>query len=378
MSRGAGRVYRPKWNGRTSAVWWIDYGVRGQRFRESSGTTKKREAQRILRERLGGRETGRLTGAPDRVTVGDLKDLVVRQYDLDGLRSGRVMCGYWVHIERYFGAGERAVSITPARCDAYALARLGEGAARATVNRELAVLRRGFRLAVQKGMLATRPEFSIPQEHNARQGFFEAEDFAAVLAELPDYLKPLAEFAYLTGWRRGEVLRLTWANVDRDAEVIRIEVGTTKNREARTFPYRGLPALKAVIDGQWARREGLFVFHRNGQRIRDYYTAWHSACRRAAVQVVNGRDVVVRSALLERIPHDFRRTAVRNLVRAGVPERVAMQLTGHKTRAVFDRYNIVNEADLSEGVEKLERYGKRAASKAARASRGACVSSSAA
>lgn len=218
----------------------------------------------------------------------------------------------------------------------------------------------------QKGLLATRPEFSIPQENNARQGFFELDDFRAVQLELPKPLRPLVEFAYLTGWRRREILTLTWANVDRDAEVIRLEICTTKNREGRTFPYGVLPALKALIDAQWERRDGLFVFHRNGARIRDYYTAWHNACTRAAV-----RDgLVIRPALLGRIPHDFRRTAVRNLERAGVARSVAMQLTGHKTESVYRRYAIVAEQDLREGVEKLahnaEINGKRAASRRAR------------
>jgi integrase len=94
----------------------------------------------------------------------------------------------------------------------------------------------------------------------------------------------------------------------------------------------------------------------SGARIRNFYHAWHSACERAAVKRRGAMEVFERPELLGRVPHDFRRTAVRNLVRAGVPERVAMQLTGHKTRAIFDRYNIVNEADLSEGVEKLAAF----------------------
>jgi len=199
---------------------------------------------------------------------------------------------------------------------------------------------------------------------NARQGFFEPEDFAAVYAELPKYLQPVAEFCYLTGWRsRSEVLPLSWAQVDFAAGVVRLELRTTKNDEGRTFPFDALPALKRLLERQRQRTKALEretgriipqVFHNRGEPIRYIRRAWLSACKRAAtVKHPNGVEEIVRAHLLSRLPHDFRRTAVRNLVRAGVPERVAMELTGHKTRAVFDRYNIVNERDLRDGVSRL-------------------------
>jgi len=207
-----------------------------------------------------------------------------------------------------------------------------------------------------EGLLATRPEFTIPQEHNARTGFLDAEDAEALFAALPETLGSVARFLYLTGWRKSEVLSLTWRQVDFEAGVVRLDVGTTKSGEGRTFPFSVLPDLEALLRERWAARDGLFVFQRRGQRIKDFYTAWHAAVRRAAVQHVNGREVVVRPGLVGRIPHDFRRSAVRNLVRASVPEHVAMLLTGHKTRAVFDRYDIVNEHDLTEGVAKLAAF----------------------
>lgn len=98
------------------------------------------------------------------------------------------------------------------------------------------------------------------------------------------------------------------------------------------------------------------MFHRDGEPVREFHKSWRAACRRAATAGTGTVRRVVRPDLLTRIPHDHRRTAVRNLVRAGVPERIAMSLTGHKTRSVFDRYDIVSEADLSEGVEKLAAF----------------------
>jgi integrase len=361
--RGQGRVFRPKVRGAETRVWWLDYSVRGERFRESSETTSRKGAQRPLRQRLDGRETGKLTGAPDRVLFPQLRELVERQYALDGRRSVWRITLAFDHLETFFGT-DRAMDVTPARVDAYVEARLAEEAAPATINRELAALRRGFRLAVKKGVLATRPEFTMLQEHNARIGFLEAEDAAALFAELPDDVRPVAQFLVLTGWRKSEVLSLTWAQVDFTAGMLRLDVGTTKSGEGRTFPFGVLPDLEALLCERWTQRDGLFVFHRRGQRIKDFYAAWHGAVRRAAVRQVDGREVVVRPGLLGRIPHDCRRTAVRNLVRAGVSEHTAMKLSGHRTRHVFDRYDIVNERNLTEGIERLAALhanGKQAA-----------------
>ena len=148
-----------------------------------------------------------------------------------------------------------------------------------------------------------------------------------------------------------EVLPLKWAQVNRTDQTIRLEPHTTKNAEARTLPYDLLPELVDVIEHQWTEHKRLqaegvlcpYVFNRQGERIKDIRKAWQTAC--------------VAAGCPGRIPHDFRRTAVRNLVRAGVPERVAMKLTGHKTRSVFDRYDITSPGDLRDAARKLDDNG---------------------
>ena len=146
-----------------------------------------------------------------------------------------------------------------------------------------------------------------------------------------------------------EILTLQWHQIDRTAGVIRLEPGTTKNREGRTFQYRELVEVDAAIEALWTRHEALtakgiiapHVFCRGGgQPIKSFYTRWDQACTAAGCP--------------GRIPHDMRRTAVRNLNRAGVPETVAMKITGHKTRSVFDRYDITSEEDLAEAARKLQ------------------------
>src|SRR5712692_2800879 len=173
--RGQGRVFRPVVRGEETAVWWLDYGLGGTRHRESSGTTVKRDAQRLLRQRLEARETGRLVGRPDRVLlaeyergadgqtklVGGLRGLVETQYQLDGRRSLKRAQQSWAHLETFLGATTRALDVTPQRLDAYAAHRIAEGASRQTVNNELSVLGRGYKLALEKSLLATMPPIKL-------------------------------------------------------------------------------------------------------------------------------------------------------------------------------------------------------------------------
>ena len=186
------------------------------------------------------------------------------------------------------------------------------------------------------------------KENNVRTGFFEHGEFVAFRGELPDDLQPVATFAYYTGWRKQNILDLMWSQVDLKALTARLHPGTTKNDAGQMVILDG--ELLEVIQKQWERRKVAeipgqsptllcpYVFHRNGKRIRDFRKAWNKA-REA-------------TGLATKILHDFRRTAVRDMVRAGVNERVAMMISGHKTRSVFDRYNIVGEDDLREAARR--------------------------
>ena len=375
--RDFGHIFRRK----NSRFLWVRYKVNGKTYEESSGSADRRKAEKLLSRREAELGLGQFT-APDvkRTTVVELAQHFRDDYKVNGRRSLRRADTSLDHLLPFFGAvwqedaqhpdggtwtgGARAVTVTADRVTAYIRERQEAKAAPATIRNELAALKRMFTLGLRAGKVGHRPHIPAIQVSNARQGFFEPDDFAAVYAELPEYLQPVAEFCYLTGWRsRSEVLLLTWAQVDFRAGVVRLEPRTTKNDEGRTFPFDALPELKRLLEAQRDRTKALeraagriipHVFHHDGQPIRYMRRAWLSACKRAATFThPNGVKEVVRGHLLGRLPHDFRRTAVRNLVRAGVPERVAMQLTGHKTRAVFDRYNIVNERDLRDGVSRL-------------------------
>jgi integrase len=238
--------------------------------------------------------------------------------------------------------------ITVSDAEAYIAKRMDAGAATATINRELGLLKQMFNISVRAGKLMTKPHISLPAEHNARQGFLEYDQYLGVLKKLPTELRPVVTVAYYTGWRmKSELLKLQWSQIDRNRGRIRLEPNTTKNKDGREFFYGRIPELRLVVNGAWAEHERLkdeqriipFVFHRNGVQIRSMLKAFKAACKAAGVP--------------GRIPHDLRRTAVRNLERAGVSRSAAMKLTGHKTEAVYKRYAIVSEGDLERAGEQL-------------------------
>jgi integrase len=330
-------------------IYWIKYYRNGKPMRESSGSEKESDARRLLKLKEGDIAKGvPMTPKVGRVTVEEILKGVVTDYRVNSKNSlpeveGRIE----KHLLPYF-FNRRAANVTTADIQDYVDKRQEAGAANATINRELATLKRGFSLAVRGGTLISKPYIPMLKEDNVRQGFFEPEQLEAVLRHLNEDLKPIVVFAYITGWRTiSEILPLEWRQVDFGAGMVRLEPGTTKNKEGRLFPMN--QELREVLESQKAKTDALqretgaiipFVFHRRGVPIKDFRGAWVRACQRAGIP--------------GRILHDFRRTAVRNLERASVSRSAAMKLTGHKTEAVYRRYAIVSEGDLKEAVMKLE------------------------
>ncbi len=331
---------------RQSKVWWAKYRAGGRVVTESTGTTNEREARRFLARRMGAAAEGRpIAPRVDKVRVRELAEHLVNDYKANKRPSLPRLEDSFRHILPFFGEC-RAVGVTPADVSAYIARRQEEGAANATINRELTALRRSFSLGVENEKLHRASKVTRLREDNVRQGFFEQDQLEAVLRHLPPSLHPLVRFGYITGWRKGEILDLRWSQVDFGAGTVRLEPGTTKNREGRTFIIT--PMLRTVLEQQKAHTERLqrdrgriipHVFHRNGKPIRSFVKAWCAACTKAGAPW--------------RIFHDLRRTAVRNLERAGVPRSVAMKMVGHKTEAIYRRYAIVDEAMMREGADKL-------------------------
>ncbi|HEU4995881.1 MAG TPA: tyrosine-type recombinase/integrase [Gemmatimonadaceae bacterium] len=346
--------------------WYLRYRVDGKEHWESLKTTSEAQAAKkaaVIEHNVGKGE--HTAPRARRLSFGDMEKMLLDSYALKGNSSTKRATQAIAHLRETFGT-MRALAITADKVTAYEVQRMKDGASRATTNCELAVLRRMFRLAVDTRQITSAPKISTPTPRNARQGFFEPDDFLAVMAELPDYLQAPMQFAYLTGWRiASEVFALTWDRVDFRAGTVRLEPNTTKNHEGREFPFSALPALAALLERQRGLTDELehelgrripTVFHRRGNAIVNHHFAWRSACDRAAHGGKGPKEkarVLVRPTIVGRIAHDFRRTAARNLEWAGVPRSVAMQLTGHRTESIYRRYAIVASADLRTGVSKL-------------------------
>jgi len=374
--RGMGRVLL------RGQRWWIAYYVKGVEHRESAANVLGRpdaglsdkDATKALKIRLGEIHGGRWVGPQqDRVTLAELLDALVLDYKNNGRKSLRGLVSHLTPLRAAFPL-DAAIHITEVRVEKYKSERLATRKP-ATVNRELAALRRAFALAVRQRRISSAPHIETLQENNARQGFAEPADFEGIVGHLPDYLQDFARFAYASGWRKGELKTLEWSAVDRDNTRVVLKREHSKNGDPRVIPLVG--ELREIIERLRERREyktptgetavSLYVFHRTGQPIGDFRKAWATACIAAGFGVPkiarNGAPVlgaegepVLRGSL---IFHDLRRSAVRNLDRDGITQSVAMAITGHKTASVYRRYRIVNEDDIRAALERVQ-TGNRA------------------
>jgi integrase len=347
--RGFGSPYR---RGRT---WWIRYSHRGQEFRESSRSERVVDAERLLKDRWKQIGRGRFIGPKeDKVLVNDLLDGLVRDYQQNGRRSVDTLKGRLVPVRAAFGFRSN-VDIPGALIERYKGDRLAATTRRkslvavATLNRELAALKRAFRLGVEQGRITHVPIIKLLAEHNVREGFVEPAGFGEIAKNLPEPLDDVARFAFVCGWRKQEILSLSWSDVDLDARRVRLRRENSKSEEPRVIVLTG--DLLRLVQRRWAARQyqtlaggvGLspWVFHRDGRRIVDFRDAWAKACTAAKVPGL--------------LFHDLRRSAVRNMEKSGeVTPAVAMKITGHKTDSVYRRYRIVDESDIERALAKTQ------------------------
>ena len=378
--RGNGRIF--KRNG--SSRLWCAYYLRGKEFRESTGETDSNKAEKFLKRRLkevGADQIGAkafVGPQQERVKIAELLDALEADYKLRGKDSMQARSNF-KRVRLDFGL-QRACSLTAEQVDRYVEQRLTEGAAPASINRITQVLGQAYTLAIERKHLSNAPKIRhLSEAGNVRQGFFSESEFRAVVENLPEYLKDFARFAYYTGMRKGEIASLRWEDLDGD--IIRLRAENAKNGKARSVPIDG--ELEKVIDRRRVARQvkssgnvllAALIFHHDGEAISDFRKAWATACvvaglgkftcRLCGQPVIGHKCQECNTDSLKysgRLFHDFRRSAVRDMVRAGVPETIAMSISGHKTRSMFQRYDICNERDQREAMRATEAYRKRQA-----------------
>lgn len=352
-----GSIYRRK----RSTILWCKYYVAGRPVRESTGSTKEAEARRFMKLREGAAAAGQpILQRADRVAYDQAAADLRTYYATTGSRDLKDAEKRLAHLDRFF-AGRRLITIGGALAQEYVRMRqtakptkngATKAASNGTINRELAVLTKMLRLAYENGKLTRLPVIRKLKEAAPRAGFFERDQFEAVARRLPEPIALAARVAYTLGWRRAEVFGLERRHVDLGRGTLTLDVGTTKSGEGRVCYLT--PDLLARLRAHLAEHDALqkkklgrviprvFVYLggvRAGQPIQSFRKRWEAACRAAGYP--------------GRLFHDLRRSGVRNMVRAGVSEHTAMKVSGHKTRSIFDRYDIVSEGDLQEAARRI-------------------------
>jgi integrase len=270
----------------------------------------------------------------------DMRELLIGEYESNLRKTKDIIHLKLVSLDSFFKT-YKAINITSKKIYEYVALRR-ESVKNATINRELSALRRMFSLAKQLDLVGNIPHIKKLQERNTRTGFLLHEDFLEIHKRLPDYIKPIAHLAYKSGMRKSEILNLKWEDVDTRYWIITLT--NTKTDEPRIFPLdEELVRVFGVLSQQNKNSPYVFVNRRGRGRVKDFYYVWRKACSDAA-------EWVNKPYLKHMLFHDLRRTAVRNLIRAGVGRKVAMQISGHKTESIFERYNIISPEDLQEAV----------------------------
>ena len=340
------------------------------------------EALAFLRKQMDGRDRGE-TPATDikKLRYADLRAALIDSYvtlgnkslkeradgteNIAGLAALDAFCQFKQETrDGKIVITDRGVSVTLITTDfgsRFVRQRKADGVGNAAINRSLAALRRMLTLAKRAKKIHDVPYIEFLKEPPARKGFLPVAKFEELLRLLPAHLRPLVTLLYYCGTRIGEALQIEWSQVDLGARLIRLESEQTKTDEARILPLP--PSLVVMLT---AIEQTGRVF--DGTNLRKEWMTACAACGLGSKIVVKGKPYDPRYEGLTL--HDLRRSAVRNLVNAGVPERVAMSITGHKTRSVFDRYHIVSPEDVTDAMRKVvEAHGDNLVTKPSRSTR---------
>jgi integrase len=352
-TRGTGSVFQRVKRGVLGKNWYIAYYDRnGRQVQESTGQAIKAVAERRLRERLTDVEKGVPVEQSRKLRYEEIRDSLLLKYANNkvGLATRRPKIHGMAYLDEFFQNMLVAHINTPLLDKFVAQLQSGElqrivhartkskdkraihGASNGTINRVLALLRRAMNLARIAGLIHVVPHFPMMKEGDARSGFIESQDFKKLLVLMPANLRPLILFLFTTGCRVGAATQITWCMVSKDGRSVSLPAHIVKNKKPITIPLT--QELTDALLKQF-RKTGSPVFDCTNLR-----REW------LAATTAFGRP--------ELLIHDLRRSGVRNLIDSGVQEKVAMTISGHKTRSVFDRYNISSDKQLMDAMDKLQ------------------------
>jgi integrase len=347
----SGSVYRNTQRDRygnkyVAETWWLKYYLAGKRepVRICSETDDYDIAVALLKQKMA-KAALRVEHRedPDVVRVSQLLDLVIEDY-----RMARRSSTYDLerridkHLRPHFGL-KRAKEVTTALIRNYIRSRVSK-AAEATINKELAFLRRGFHLGLKNDppLVERIPYFPMFHLDNEREGIVSYEHYRQVRDSLPSYARIALVIGYHTGARKGEIRKIRIDRIDFNAGRIELAKKTTKNKTARYLPIYGDMRAELDMALSLGKPSCPFLIQDNGVLVFDWEKSWRTACKAAGIE----------GSLF----HDLRRTALTNMIEAGFSEKEAMEISGHKTRYVFDRYHIVSERRMKQLVPKLEAH----------------------
>lgn len=308
--------------------WYIDWtDATGKRHRKTTGTGDRAVALRVLREEMAAHPQ-----TPEHMTVAF--DELVRDLEVREVKSLETTVSHLTPLRQFFQK-HRTGDVDEQLVQDYIRWRKKLGRKAGTINKELQLLKQTLKLQQSRRRIRRVPAIKPLPDHAVRTGFFTQEAVNQLLPQLPPHLRDMTQVAFLTGWRLGELRHLRWTDLDFGRKVVTLTGERTKNGSLRSM--RVPEAIWALIIRQ--PREGEYVFNLDGRQIGDFSRTWQRACARAGLE--------------GRLFHDLRRSAVRNMLRAGAPEWATRKVTGHKTRHVMDRYNITGEEEAYEALAKL-------------------------
>jgi integrase len=341
-------------------TWYLQYYDRGKRIRESAKTEDKHAAQRKLTQRLAEIGAGRVIA-----DVRGLKYETVRDAWLAYPRErGPLKSASGLqHVNAFFKQWN-IQDVNEHSIDRFIKHRRDSGAADPTIRRNLKNLQAILNYA------ATEPRFSLPavpsfkrrmpNDSAPRQGFTNARTFGKLCAKLPPACRALAIFQFRTGCRTGAALAIVWDNVSADCDEIELPGEITKSGEPLTLPLvgDGLKDVAAYLKKQTrATGKPIFAVGRDGSKTggkEAYRYHWNRICGELGLGTFDKKTRRYEGLR----PHDMRRSAVKNMIRSGVSRNVAMNISGHRTESIFNRYHIIETEDIRNALRKTGRATK--------------------